>query len=68
MAPIGLPEVKNSAWARNPIDRFVLARLESVNDSRRETYLTLLAVINGWPAPESLTPVLEWSSRALAAN
>ena len=25
----GLPAVKNSAWARNPIDRFVLARLEA---------------------------------------
>ena len=24
-----LPEVKNAAWCRNPIDRFVLARLES---------------------------------------
>jgi hypothetical protein len=23
-----LPEVKNAAWARNPIDRFILARLE----------------------------------------
>jgi hypothetical protein len=23
-----LPKVKNAAWARNPIDRFVLARLE----------------------------------------
>jgi mono/diheme cytochrome c family protein len=26
-----LPEVKDSAWARNPIDRFVLARLEKEN-------------------------------------
>jgi DNA-binding transcriptional MerR regulator len=46
----------------------LLARLEAVNDSRRERYLTLLAVINGWPAPESLAPVLDWSTRALAAN
>jgi DNA-binding transcriptional MerR regulator len=48
--------------------RQLLTRLESVNDPRRERYLTLLAVINGWPAPESLTPVLEWSTRALAAT
>ena len=26
-----LPEVKNTAWARNAIDRFVLARLEAAN-------------------------------------
>lgn len=25
----GLPDVKNAAWARNPIDRFVLAKLEA---------------------------------------
>ena len=46
----------------------LLARLEAVNDSRRERYLTLLAVINGWPVLESLTPVLDWSIRALAAR
>jgi len=26
-----LPAVKNSAWPKNPVDRFVLAKLESVN-------------------------------------
>jgi len=45
--------------------RQLLARLEAVNDPRRERYLTLLAMINGWPALESLTPVLDWSIRAL---
>ena len=45
--------------------RQLLARLEAVNDPRRERYLTLLAVINGWPAPQSLTPVLDWSIQAL---
>lgn len=40
-------------------------RLESVNDPRRERYLRLLAVVNGWPAPESLAPVLDWSVQAL---
>lgn len=45
--------------------RRLATRLESVNDPRRERYLQLLAVVNGWPAPESLAPVLEWSVQAL---
>ncbi|MFF4785633.1 MerR family transcriptional regulator [Streptomyces griseorubiginosus] len=45
--------------------RRLVARLESVNDPRRERYLQLLAVVNGWPAPESLAPVFDWSVRAL---
>ncbi|MBK3573677.1 MerR family transcriptional regulator [Streptomyces sp. MBT65] len=45
--------------------RRLVARLESVNDPRRERYLQLLAVVNGWPAPESLAPALDWSVRAL---
>lgn len=40
-------------------------RLESVNDPRRERYLQLLAVVNGWTAPESLAPVFDWSVQAL---
>jgi DNA-binding transcriptional MerR regulator len=48
--------------------RQLLARLQAVNDPRRERYLTLLAVINGWTAPQSLTPVLDWSIRALDAR
>ncbi|MFE3147405.1 MULTISPECIES: MerR family transcriptional regulator [unclassified Streptomyces] len=46
----------------------LLARLERVNDPRRERYLSLLAVINGWPGPESLRPVLDWSVHALQAR
>ncbi|MEV7915245.1 MerR family transcriptional regulator [Streptomyces griseus] len=45
--------------------RLLATRLESVNDPRRERYLRLLAVVNGWPAPESLAPVLDWSVEAL---
>jgi len=45
--------------------RRLTARLERVNDPRRERYLQLLAVVNGWPAPESLAPVLDWSLQAL---
>jgi DNA-binding transcriptional MerR regulator len=48
--------------------RQLLARLEAVNDPRRERYLTLLAVINGWHVLDSLTPVLDWSIQALGAQ
>jgi hypothetical protein len=48
--------------------RRLLVRLESVNDPRWERYLRLLAVINGWPAPESLAPALDWFIRALRAG
>ncbi|WP_116206033.1 MerR family transcriptional regulator [Amycolatopsis circi] len=41
------------------------AWLDTVNDPRRERYLELLAAINGWAAPEKLTPVLDWLSEAL---
>ena len=50
------------------LQRQLLARLEAVNDPRRERYLTLLTVINGWPGLESLTPVLDWSIQALGAR
>ncbi|MGY5003330.1 MerR family transcriptional regulator [Streptomyces griseus] len=45
--------------------RLLAARLENVNDPRRERYFQLLAVVNGWPAPASLAPVLDWSVQAL---
>ncbi|CAM5473506.1 MerR family transcriptional regulator OS=Streptomyces alboniger OX=132473 GN=CP975_28875 PE=4 SV=1 [Streptomyces alboniger] len=45
--------------------RRLATRLESVNDPRRERYLQLLAVVNSWPAPESLAPVFDWSLEAL---
>ncbi|MEV6830926.1 MerR family transcriptional regulator [Amycolatopsis sp. NPDC051102] len=41
--------------------------LGDVHDPRRERYLELLAVINGWAAPESLAPVLDWLTAATAA-
>ncbi|MEU8631381.1 MerR family transcriptional regulator [Amycolatopsis sp. NPDC048633] len=37
-----------------------------VNDPRRERYLRLLAVINGWAAPESLAPAFGWLAAATA--
>ncbi|MDT0267321.1 MerR family transcriptional regulator [Streptomyces sp. DSM 44915] len=48
--------------------RRLVTRLESVNDPRRERYLHLLAVVNGWPAPESLTPAFDWSVQALSVR
>ncbi|GAA2776143.1 MerR family transcriptional regulator [Streptomyces showdoensis] len=46
----------------------LLTLLERMNDPRRERYSSLLAVINGWPGPESLQPVLDWSIQALRAR
>ncbi|MGW4898132.1 MerR family transcriptional regulator [Kitasatospora sp. NPDC004240] len=48
--------------------RRLLTRLESANDPRRERYLQLLAVINGWCAPQSLTAELGWFVQALRAR
>ncbi|OKJ47035.1 MerR family transcriptional regulator [Streptomyces sp. CB02009] len=48
--------------------RRLTTRLESVNDPRWERYLQLLAAVNGWPAPESLAPVIDWSVQALRAR
>lgn len=60
----GGPGDRGGADARRQLP----ARLDSTNDPCRERYLALLAVINGWPAPESLRPVLDWSVRALRAQ
>jgi DNA-binding transcriptional MerR regulator len=48
--------------------RRLLTRLEAANDPRRERYLRLLAVINGWTPPESLAPALDWFIEALRAR
>ncbi|MEU5259974.1 MerR family transcriptional regulator [Amycolatopsis sp. NPDC021455] len=41
--------------------------LDVVNDPRRERYVELLGVINGWAAPESLAPAFDWLAEAMAA-
>lgn len=46
------------------LHRWLLTRVEAANDPRREAYLQRLAVINGWPAPESLAPVFDWFAAA----
>ncbi|MYU06099.1 hypothetical protein GTY81_19895 [Streptomyces sp. SID8366] len=45
--------------------RRLLRWLEDAHDPRRERHLQLLAVINRWPAPEGLAPVLTWSAEAI---
>ncbi|WP_328994881.1 MerR family transcriptional regulator [Kribbella sp. NBC_01245] len=46
----------------------LLRRLESAAEPGRQRYLELLAVINGWPKPEALTPTLAWSIEAVRAR
>ncbi|MEW2220260.1 MerR family transcriptional regulator [Streptomyces sp. NPDC006990] len=48
--------------------RRLATRLERGNEPRWRRYLQLLAVVNGWPAPESLAPVFDWSVQALRAR
>jgi DNA-binding transcriptional MerR regulator len=43
-------------------------RLETLNDPRRDRYLSLLAVVNGWSAPDGLAPALNWAIEALRAG
>jgi DNA-binding transcriptional MerR regulator len=45
--------------------RRLSTRLAAANDPRRERYLALLSVINGWSAPASLAPALDWFVEAL---
>ncbi|MFJ7073504.1 MerR family transcriptional regulator [Streptomyces sp. NPDC098781] len=47
------------------LHRWLLHRLEAASDPRRDHYLQLLALINGWPPPERLAPLIEWSVTAL---
>jgi len=54
--------------ARYPARDRLAAQLEAARDSRRERYLELLSVVNGWPAPESLAPVLGWFLAALRSR
>ncbi|MFB7597172.1 MerR family transcriptional regulator [Streptomyces sp. NPDC056160] len=47
---------------------WLLHRLESANGPRKDRYFHLLAVINDWPAPEPLAPLIDWSVQALRAR
>ncbi|MEU3723394.1 MerR family transcriptional regulator [Streptomyces sp. NPDC031705] len=45
--------------------RWLLRRLHAASDPRRDQYLRLLALINDWPTPERLAPVIDWAVAAL---
>ena len=45
----------------------LLDRLALASDSRRDRYLDLLSVINGWATGGGVTPAVDWFSRALRA-
>ncbi|QHA05240.1 MerR family transcriptional regulator [Streptomyces broussonetiae] len=46
----------------------LLRRLESARDPRRDRYFQLLALVNGWPAPEPTAPLIDWTVTALRAH
>ncbi|MEV3921411.1 MerR family transcriptional regulator [Actinomadura coerulea] len=48
--------------------RDLLHRLEIGTDPRTERYWQLLAVINGWPVPPTLTPLYQWFVDALRSR
>ncbi|KUL30425.1 MerR family transcriptional regulator [Streptomyces regalis] len=47
------------------LQHWLLERLDAATDPRRDRYLHLLALINGWPAPEPLAPAIAWAVAAL---
>ncbi|WP_433450931.1 MerR family transcriptional regulator [Streptomyces sp. CA-142005] len=47
---------------------WLLQRLEAAREPRHDTYLRLLALVNGWPAPEPVTPAIDWAAAALRAR
>src|SRR5581483_8430685 len=53
--PPSLPAVRNTAWVRNPIDHFILARLDKEGltpspDASKETLLRRVYLdLTGWP-------------------
>lgn len=47
------------------LHRWLLHRMQAARDPRRDQYFQLLALINDWPAPERLAPVIDWSVTAL---
>ncbi|MBB4678141.1 MerR family transcriptional regulator [Crossiella cryophila] len=53
-----------AGWPRAEL----LARLTAAADPRRERYVRLLAIVNGWQAPEPLAPTLDWAIRALRST
>ena len=59
----GTPRVLNDGYSTPGVPLTTeadVARVRLAADPRRERYLELLSIVNGWPAPQSLAPVLEW--------
>ncbi|MEU8156687.1 MerR family transcriptional regulator [Micromonospora sp. NPDC048986] len=50
------------------VRRRLLDRLEPANDPRRDRYLDLLAVLNGWSTGDATAPAVDWFLRALRAR
>jgi DNA-binding transcriptional MerR regulator len=48
--------------------RRLRTRLVTANDPRRQRYLELLSVVNGWSVPQPLAPALDWFIEALGAR
>ncbi|WP_030489389.1 MerR family transcriptional regulator [Micromonospora chokoriensis] len=48
--------------------QLLLARLVLANDPRRDRYLDLLSVINGWSTGDAVAPAVDWFIRALHAR
>ncbi|MBM7493158.1 DNA-binding transcriptional MerR regulator [Micromonospora luteifusca] len=46
----------------------LLDRLTMANDPRRDRYLDLLSVLNGWSTGEAIAPAADWFIRALCAR
>ncbi|MCE7005957.1 MerR family transcriptional regulator [Kibdelosporangium philippinense] len=45
--------------------RELVAKLEILNDARRDRYMELVATVNGWPRPDPLGPALTWFMAAM---
>ncbi|MEU4469946.1 MerR family transcriptional regulator [Micromonospora sp. NPDC023888] len=48
--------------------RRLLDRLRMANDPRRDRYLDLLSVINGWSSGDAVAPAVDWFIRAVGAR
>lgn len=47
--------------------QWLLRRLSAANEARRDRYFELLALVNGWPAPDGPGPAVDWLVEALRA-
>jgi hypothetical protein len=45
-----------------------IEHLELARDPRRERYVRLLAIVNGWTRPQPLSPALDWAIAALRSS